>query len=784
MVFIAMIPVFLVLVSGSLLAAAVSKRRFEETLPLTCGGIPVLLFFGGLVFGLRAAFLLVLLASAGMVVFSVAWLIRKRSWRETAGRFLSPGFLLFCVFFVSLLWIHRDRPANGFDEFSHWMDVVKAMTALDDFGTNPEAHILFRDYPPGMALFEYFFQKAHLLVAPGAGFTEWLCYPAYQLLAFSFFFPALKKLAWKQVIPVGIMAAIACLGSLALYDYALTQTYIDPFLGLATGAGLCLLCTQEEKDPVADAAFLLLLFALVMSKDTGLYCACILGIAAGVIRLVHLRKGIKKRRFLALSLFILGIVLSIALPKLLWKAHYTAAGYRKVFGQPIDWNVVWEVLAGTNTGWQGNAFRHYLNALLTSPVEIGSTGISITYPILLAAETAVLFLLVFVRRKKKGNGQRLTVAIAAVTMTILYSVGMGFIYIFKFGESGAMNLLSFDRYLRVPYLALLAMILFLLIREWIGAGGKQKWIWMPLFCAVGIAVLPLEKTVSILDRSSVEEEKAFRAPYDRLAEQVLADSNTEHPKVYIVSQHDGGWDYYTLRYCLRPCVSAGWTLAQEGSEEGLVVRSPEEWGEELRDYDYVVLYRADKTLMEQYGGLFAGYADGSAPVQNQTAYRVNHERGQMVKLGANPEDILDDLLLYEPGQVLDFSMPDKVPVHMMKSGFSAPEAGFTWSDGAETVVALKPDVPAGTDLTAVWTYAMTNGTQQCDIEAGEQWLYSDELQNGPQEVRFGIPASAVDEDGILRLRFSFPNACEPGNGDQRLLAVAFESLVLEKDSEE
>ena len=498
MVFIALFLVFLVLSSGGFLAAAVSNRRFEETLPLTCGGIPVLLFFGGLAFGLQAAFIIVLSTAAGIVAFSVLHLARKHTWREVAGRFLTPGFLLFALFFAGFALIHKGRLASGFDEFSHWMDVVKAMASLDDFGTNPEAHILFQSYPPGMALFEYFFQKVHLLVNPGAGFTEWLCYPAYQLYAFCFFFPLLKNLTWKQTAPVALMSALIFLCPLALYDYALTQTYIDPFLGLVTGAGLCLLYTQKKGDRVSDAVFFLLLFALVMAKDTGLYCACVLAVAACVIRLIRLREGKSKNQLPGFFLFILLAVLSILLPKLLWKAEYTAEGFGKSFSQPIDWNVIREVLTGTSTTWHGNAFGYYLNAVWTSPVEIGSTGIQITYPLLLATEAAVLFLLVFLQRKEKGNGQRLTAVISAILMTLLYSVGLGFIYLFKFGESGTMNLLSFDRYLRVPYLALLIMIFFLLLQKWILAEGKQKWVWLPLFCAAGIAILPLEKTVSVL----------------------------------------------------------------------------------------------------------------------------------------------------------------------------------------------------------------------------------------------------------------------------------------------
>ena len=77
-----MVLLFLVMVSGSILDATITKHRFEETLPISIGWIPVVLFFGGLAFGLQAAFILVLCLAGGMIAFSVLFLIRSGSGRE------------------------------------------------------------------------------------------------------------------------------------------------------------------------------------------------------------------------------------------------------------------------------------------------------------------------------------------------------------------------------------------------------------------------------------------------------------------------------------------------------------------------------------------------------------------------------------------------------------------------------------------------------------------------------------------------------------------------------
>ena len=206
---------FFLVINGSLFISAVFQRRFEEALPVSIGGIPVLMFFLGLLFGLKTAFICVLVICVGLLVVSFVLLFVKKEFSSFLSCFFTPGFVIFCVFFLGLIYIHYCRLTNGFDEFSHWIDSVREMVILDDFGTAPGAQTLFASYPPGMSLFQYFVQKVCLLVSPNSGFREWLCYPAYQLLAFSFVFPLLKKVTWKTLIPTGVLLGLGYLSVLS-----------------------------------------------------------------------------------------------------------------------------------------------------------------------------------------------------------------------------------------------------------------------------------------------------------------------------------------------------------------------------------------------------------------------------------------------------------------------------------------------------------------------------------------------------------------------------------------
>ena len=90
---------FLATISGSLFISAVFHRRFEEALPVSIGGIPVLMFFLGLLFGLKMAFICVLVICVGLLAASFIFLFVKKGFTSFLSCFLTPGFVLFVLFF-------------------------------------------------------------------------------------------------------------------------------------------------------------------------------------------------------------------------------------------------------------------------------------------------------------------------------------------------------------------------------------------------------------------------------------------------------------------------------------------------------------------------------------------------------------------------------------------------------------------------------------------------------------------------------------------------------------
>lgn len=112
-------------------------------------------------------------------------------------------------------------------------------------------------------------------------------------------------------------------------------------------------------------------------------------------------------------------------------------------------------------------------------------------------------------------------------------------------------------------------------------------------------------------------------------------------------------------------------------------------------------------------------------------------------------------------------------------GFSLPESTHTWTGADSVSLTLAPSLSEPVDLTLTWSWRMTIGEQPCRVYVNDIPVY-DCIISGTQGWDYcTIPAGTYAETGVLKLRFDFPEARQPGNGDPRTLAVAFERLFID-----
>lgn len=225
---------YLLLLSGCFFGCAYSERRFEEMLPLWCIAIVLIMFVFGITGFLAAGAYFILPLSLAALVAGVLRL-KKTGTQGFRARFFSPAFRLFALLYLVLIVFNYGRLILAWDDHSHWGDVVKVMTTMDVMSTSPLSLSLFKEYPPGLALFEYLLQKLILLF--GGEFTEWPMFLSYQVLFFSLMFPFFRNLDFKKLYSY-IIVVILFLSPLPLYREVMSQLMVDPFLGMAFGCAL------------------------------------------------------------------------------------------------------------------------------------------------------------------------------------------------------------------------------------------------------------------------------------------------------------------------------------------------------------------------------------------------------------------------------------------------------------------------------------------------------------------------------------------------------------------
>ena len=631
------IVLFGVLLAPPLFLAVWRGKRFEETIAVTTGSMILFMFTCGVLGILKISVYLILGITLILAGASAAVMIRKKQGFRGLTLFFTPAWLAFFLTFLFLLYVHYGRILHEWDEFTHWGDVVKAMSCVDQFSTSPQAHSLFQSYVPGMSLFQYLFEKI-AMIFPGGIFTDWRLYFSYHLLAFIFVLPFFTEQRWKKFLPVYVILLCTAASPAFLTESSsyLTTIYIDGFVGLLAGTGFGLLFLRK-RDRNTTAHLLVVCSMLVLSKDVGMLFAAAIAIAFAVLEFLESRGAGKAGRKKLLVMLGLAAA-SIALPKILWEISIRVNHAQVQNREPADLGVIFRVITGQETTYLATIPARVLDKLVTGWIPVlGVYEIAITYPVMTVLVIGSLWAI----RKNwpeddpEGKRRRAAAVWTAVIVLAVYCLGIPVMYMFRFGENSATRLASFDRYMSIVYdcLIVTAFLLYgagLQVRREKHGKGAAVLLLITLICLQPGALL------QYANRQSVTEHYNVQGQHETLvhAMQDLADGEEKH--VWIISQESDGFDYWPIRYGIRPCnaeVNVGWSIAAntdrlfEGDHWTLQIPT-EEWKEKLKDYDYVLISRVNDSFREDYGSLF----ENPEEIGDRTIFSVDHERDLLVRV--------------------------------------------------------------------------------------------------------------------------------------------------------
>ena len=383
---------FLIICSGSVFAMAAFDSRFERVLPLTCLSAIMLVYLFGICGWLKGGVYAVLAAAAVLYVLAAVCVIRRRRLKKFLWGFVSPQFIAFALIYAALIYLNYGKLPVHDDELSHWADIVKAMTWLDDFGTNPASNSLFKSYLPGMAVFQYLFEKVHLMLEPGADFSDWRLYLAYQTLYAACILPFFGSLRFKRPLSAVLSLFAVFFAPLVVFPTFFAVLQIDGFVAVLAGCGFASVASEGDKDGLYNARILLTVAALVLMKDVGLLFAIMLAAVFVIDTLLRNKQPDgRKCAFAAL-----GAAAAAAVPKLLWNYNISANNVERMFGGKVDVPALAAVLTGKDASWRSDVLQNYVHKLFSEGESVGSiaSGVYLPYflmPLILLALCCAAF---------------------------------------------------------------------------------------------------------------------------------------------------------------------------------------------------------------------------------------------------------------------------------------------------------------------------------------------------------------------------------------------------------
>lgn len=621
-----LILTFFILSSGSLYAVCVLDRRYEEALPFTCTGIvAILLVFGvcgKLLWGVYAVCMIIV---AGYGYSLWRFVRRPEGRRDMLQRFFSPGMITFALLFAFLIYIDVGKRTCLPDEYTHWADVAKVMVILNDFGTNPVAQIYCPSYPPGLPLLQYFFERIYLVINAGKPFCDWLLYVVYQVFMLSFIFPFFSKTSLKKTVASLLFIALGLIVP-NLMTRAYNMLYADPFMTVVMGCGLAMIFSEQDEDRFRDAYMWCACFALVLSKAAGLMLAASLALALIVRTLADRTERAHAKKTAVIA------TLSVALPYLLWKIQRSLSGIDQGFSGKegkVDFAMLIRLILHQEQGWQQESHDTYYQLVFSFKKIIFNIEMPIWVMMMFCLALLAFLTWKYARLDPDRKAVYKLMVPTVLVISAAYFIGMCYAYIFKFGQVEALNHASLSRYASTLYGSVWIMAALLLGELTLRV--EKSWILCGVMAFLLVA-MPTEVMTNIsedLRRVPIAESADVYLRVDEYAEKIREVTSRLGPgSVELVCASKSkisDWDYYLLRYSIRPNVGTGsGTTLYSDSPDAL---SAYEWQQELlNSYDYVALRWVDENFIETYSSLF----DENSPIESGEVYRLDKERGLLV----------------------------------------------------------------------------------------------------------------------------------------------------------
>lgn len=609
-----LIPLFFL--SISLFLSIKFEKSIDKTISLSFLLPVFILYIFGLFGFLKIGVYMVYIFSFFIFVYDIFYLykIKKRKY-FLKKVFLNPGFIIYVFFIIFVIVIQHNNCFSEWDEFSHWGDVIKAMYLNDAFSTNSSLNSAFQSYPPFMSLLQYLYCNI------AGQFNEGLAYISYDLFVLSMVIPFVtivtnKKNKIKKIFEYLVIIGIIFLFPMIFVHNYYNQIYADSLIGFTFGYIILNIYLEKNYDLFFCFNIFLSAIAIILFKDVGLMFALICAVCLIINILLKKNKLSLKKKILIIS----GMLLSILFAKISWSLNISINKAAVAFSNPIYFNQLIDLILKRDTTYKMQVMITYKHAVLGSNALCGNI---FSFSLLELIVIFGVFTLITYKKNKNNSDKKNNLLIFYLGF-IIYICGLAVIYCFKFSEYEALRLASWARYMWIY----LDALLFFFILLFLNSKNKLK-NKMILILAI-ILLVPLSSIKSIKNQANVSHEA--RSYFTQAADEVR-NLIPIGSKVFYISQASDSYDYWIMKYELRPINldkkdNNNWSFGEPYYDGDIYTSnwSVDKLKQVLMQYDYVYIYYSNEGLVDKYGSIFENKND----ILPKSLYKVDTNLNKLV----------------------------------------------------------------------------------------------------------------------------------------------------------
>jgi len=524
------------------------------------------------------------------------------------------------------------------DEFTHWGHVVKIMYKYAEFGPSTPTDYTPEHYPPGIGLFQYFVMDF------GAGWREGMLYWSAHLIILSLIVSVLANCSYKFFIEIILKLCVALIASLALFTDTYFTITADPILALAFGYLILIAVNTSYRGGRWIIIFAATAGFLTLVKPIAIYFAC----AAILINIIATLFTVKFDSLRKIMWSFLPATVALVTVGTVWA---TWGRYIARLSDPNSNNINVTI----PTELRGFADASFVSELTSKFIEATFGAILnpaswLAMPASSWTVVCIIFFTFWTYLSGKTNFARnIAIGVTLLVTTFGYLVIILYSYLAVFSSSEAAALASFPRYVATWYHGVFFAIVLLILSEVdfgvyvksnqfdakpSGLIDRQKHIGVLLVAFIALNTISSLGYYVFMLRSSPTLGIEWREPLFKTSKAIKAAKIPDGSKVYIVTQHRAGFEYYLLRYEMVGAqfgempFSIG-TKKDEGDIWTEEAMDAKKWSEALQNFDFVVLSITTEGFNDEFASLFK---DGL--VEADSVYKVtkNQNRVLLVKV--------------------------------------------------------------------------------------------------------------------------------------------------------